>query len=190
MANMSVFGRSVVRDRVLVEFFGKPGTKAHVREVARRVGASAPTVGAALTELKRLGVLQSETVGRSLVYSVNERSPLSADIRSLVQKTLGVESRIAKALEGLPGVDAAYIFGSYAAGTDRSQSDIDLLVIGRPDRIALSERLTPVERALSRDVNVVTKTEAQLRASKTADPFWRRVLAKPLVHVAGREVTF
>ena len=188
---MSLFGRSRVRDRILLEFFAKPGTSAHVREMARRVKASAPTVGAELAELKRLGVLQTHTVGRSLVYSVNERSPLLGEIRALVQKTIGVEGLIAKALEGLAGFEAAYIFGSYATETDRPGSDVDLLVIGRPNRVALSERLAPIERTIGRDVNVVTKTEAQVRERRRAgDPFWRQVLGKPTVHVAGREIAF
>ena len=188
---MSLFGRSRVRDRILLEFFAKPGTSAHVREMARRVKASAPTVGAELAELARLGVLQTNTVGRSLVYSINERSPLLGELRALVQKTIGVEGLIAKAIEGLPGVDAAYIFGSHAAGTDTAQSDVDLLVIGHPNRVALSEKLAPVERTIGRDVNVVTKTEVQVRDRRRGgDTFWRQVLGKPLVHVAGREIAF
>jgi predicted nucleotidyltransferase len=88
-------------------------------------------------------------------------------------------------------VDAAYIFGSHAAGTERPQSDVDLLVIGRPDRVALSEQLAPVESAIGRDVNVVTKSEAQLRDRRRSDdPFWRQVLKKPMVHVLGREIAF
>ena len=92
---------------------------------------------------------------------------------------------------GLPGIDAAYIFGSHAAGTDTARSDVDLLVIGRPDRVVLSEVLAPVERTISRDVNVVTKTEAQLRERrKGGDTFWQQVLGRPMVHVAGREIAF
>ena len=188
---MSLFGRSRVRDRILLEFFAKPGTSCHVREMARRVKASAPTVGTELAELARLGVLQTHTVGRSLVYSVNERSPLLGEIRALVQKTIGVEGLIAKAFEELSGVDAIYIFGSYAAGTDRAGSDVDLLLIGRTNRVALSEKLAPVERTIGREVNVVTKTEAQVRERKrSGDPFWRQVLGKPMIHVAGREIAF
>src|SRR5579862_905713 len=108
---MSLFGRSRVRERILLEFFAKTGTSAHVREIARRVKASAPTVGAELAELERLGLLQTHSVGRSLVYSVYERSPLLGEIRALIQKTIGVEGLVQKALEGLAGVDAAYIFG-------------------------------------------------------------------------------
>ena len=188
---MSLFGRSRVRDRILLEFFAKPGTSAHVREMARRVKASAPTVGAELAELAHLGVLQTQTVGRSLVYSINERSPLLGEIRTLVQKTIGIEGLIAKAFEGLAGVDAAYIFGSYAAGTDRAGSDVDILVIGRPNRVALSGKLAPIERTMSRDVNIVAKTEVQVRERRrSGDPFWRQVLGKPMIHVAGREIAF
>ena len=188
---MSIFGRSRVRDRILLEFFAKPATAAHVREMARRVHASPPTVGAELAELARLGILQTQAIGRSLVYSVNDRSPLLAEIRGLVEKTIGIEAMIRKALDGLPGVEAAYIFGSYAAGTAKAQSDVDLLLIGRPDRVALSERLAQVERAISRDVNVVTKSEKQVRGRRNeGDPFWRQVLRQPLVHVFGREIAF
>ena len=188
---MSLFGRSRVRDRILLEFFAKPGTTAHVREMARRVKASPPTVGAELAEFARLGILKTQTVGRSLVYSVNDRSPLLAEVRGLVEKTIGIEAMIRNALEGLPGVDAAYIFGSHAAGTAKPQSDVDLLVIGRPDRVALSERLAPVERAVGRDVNVVTKSGEQVRdRRRKGDPFWRQVLRKPMVHVLGREIAF
>jgi predicted nucleotidyltransferase len=103
---------------------------------------------------------------------------------------LGVEALLREALTDLAGVESAYIFGSYASGEERPQSDIDLLVIGRPDRLALSERLAIVERRLSRDVNVVLRREDQLHARRDDDPFWRRVLSGPIVHVAGRELTF
>jgi predicted nucleotidyltransferase len=187
---MSIFGRSGVRDRILLEFFSKPQTTGHVREIARRIGASPATVGAELAGLERLGLLRSASVGRSLVYSINETSASVAEVRALVQKTLGVEASIRDALTGLDGVDSAYIFGSYASGTERAQSDIDLLVIGRPDRLALSERLAVVERKLGRDVNVVSRTEDQLRTRREADAFWRRVLSEPMIHVAGQPVTF
>jgi len=64
-------------------------------------------------------------------------------------------------------------------------------VIGRPNRVALSEKLAPVERAIGRDVNVVTKTEAQVRERRTGgDPFWRQVLGKPMIRLAGRDIAF
>src|ERR1700686_4345493 len=182
---MSLFGHSRVRDRILVEFFVKPKAQGHVREIARRIAAAPATVGAELASMEKMGILRSERGGRSLVYSVNETSALMPEVRALVQKTLGVEAILGEALSGLAGVESAYIFGSHASGEERPESDVDLLVIGRPDRLALSERLARVERTLGRDVNVLSRTEDQLRARPKSDAFWRRVLGGPLVHVAG-----
>ncbi len=187
---MSLFGRSRVRDRILLEFFSKPQATGHVREIARRIGASPATVGTELAGLERLGILRSESIGRSLVYSINDTSSHVPEVRGLVQKTLGVEALLREALTGLAGVDSAYIFGSYASQKESPNSDIDLLVIGRPDRLMLSERLAPVERRLGRDINVVSRTADQLRSRGDTDTFWRRVLSGPIVHVAGQEVTF
>lgn len=187
---MSLFGRSRVRDRILLEFFKRAGAKGHVRDIARKIGASPPSVGSELSALEKLGILKSESVGRTRVYSVDERSSLVPEVRALVQKTLGVEALLSEALADLGGVESAYLFGSYASGRETSQSDIDLLVVGRPDRLALSDRIVTVERRLGRDINVIVRTGDQLRARRDADAFWRRVLGGPIVHVAGRELTF
>lgn len=183
---MSIFGRSQVRERILVEFFAKPDTRKHVREVARLVGASAPAVGEELARLADLGVLRTEQVGRSLVYSVNDASALVPDLKNLVQKTLGVAALLRAALTNLPGVESAYVFGSHASGRETAASDVDLLVVGAPDRVALSERLAGVERAIRRDVNVVTMDAEEVRERAGTKPgFWSAVLAGPLVQVAG-----
>src|SRR5262249_21067969 len=73
-------------------------------------------------------------------YRSDDQSPLAAEVRSVFRRTVGIDQRLRAALEGLPGVEAAAILGSYAAGTDRPGSDIDVLVIGHPDRIGLSDR--------------------------------------------------
>ena len=186
---MSVLGRSGVRDRILLEFFLRPGTRLHGREMARRVGASAPAVSAELHRLADAGVLASETVGRSIVYFVDERSPLVPELRSLIQKTIGVQALIAQALDGLPRVEGAYLFGSHASGRETATSDIDLLIIGRPDRVALSERLASVERTIKRDLNVITTTLPQLhRKRESGDPFWGRILSEPLRTVQGEAI--
>ena len=77
-----------------------------------------------------------------------------------------------------------------AAGTAKLQSDVDLLVIGRPDGVALSERLAPGERAVGRDVTVVTKSGEQVPdRHRKDDPFWRQVLRRLMVHVLGCEIS-
>jgi len=50
---------------------------------------------------------------------------------AIVRKTLGAPNAIREALRPLAGrIARAFLYGSFAAGTDQPGSDIDLLVIG------------------------------------------------------------
>ena len=53
------------------------------------------------------------------------------------------------------------IFGSYADGRLKANSDIDVLIVGTPDRDLLTEALEAAAGELGRDVNEVVMTEAE-----------------------------
>ncbi len=183
-----IFGTSDVRRRTLAAFYASPGLVTHARELARRLGNPSQVVGRELRRLEDAGILASETVGRTRRYRVNVDSPIAADVRGLVLRTIGAEALIRTALGGVAGIEEAWIFGSHARGTERPSSDIDLLVIGPVDRAALSERLVEVEQELGRDVNMVAYTRAELDALASAgDPFVVDVLAGPRTRVDSIE---
>lgn len=183
-----LFGTSEVRLRILAAFYGSPGLVTHARELARRLGHPSQVVGRELRRLEDAGILVSHTVGRVRRYRVDVDSPIAADVRGLVLRTIGAEALISASLTGVAGVEEAWIFGSHVRGTERPSSDIDLLVIGPVDRTALSERLVDVEQELGRDVNVVAYTRAELSDLASAgDPFVTDVLAGPRTRVDAAE---
>lgn len=172
VGNDILFGRSAIRRAILVRFVLRPGLERHARELAREMGRAAQPVARELVALERAGVLVSGTVGRAKRYRFAESSPIASQVRDLVRRTIGVEGRLHDALEGLPGVEEAFVFGSYARGEDRATSDIDLMVVGTVTRRALSERLREVENDLGRDVNVTRYTREDLdRLRGARDPF-------------------
>lgn len=180
MTDIALFGESVARRQILRAFFARPGVVRHVRELARELGWSAPTIGQELDRLEQTGILISERIGRTRRYRVNEESPIAAEVRSLVQKTIGIEARIRDAIADLPGLEEAFLYGSYARGDERPTSDLDLFVIGSVDQEDLSERLTDVERDLRRDVNVTTYDRQELESLRTnGDRFVVDVLEGP-----------
>jgi len=175
-----IFGTSEVRRQILAAFYAGPGLVTHPRELARRLGHPSQVVGRELQRLEDAGILASETIGRARRYRVNPASPIAADVRGLVLRTIGAEALIRAALGNVAGIEEAWIFGSHARGTERPSSDIDLLVIGLVDRGALSERLVEVEQELGRDVNMVAYTRAELADLESGgDPFVVDVLAGP-----------
>jgi len=179
-----IFGTSEVRRQILAAFYAGPGLVTHPRELARRLGRPSQVVGRELQRLEDAGILASETIGRVRRYRVNAASPIAADVRGLVLRTIGAEALIGAALAGVAGIEEAWIFGSHARGTERPSSDIDLLLIGPVDRAALSARLVDVEQELGRDVNVVAYTRLELADLESAgDPFVVDVLAGPRTRV-------
>jgi predicted nucleotidyltransferase len=156
----------------------------HPRELARRLGNPSQVVGRELRRLEDAGILVSESVGRVRRYRVDVGSPIAGDVRGLVLRTIGAEALISASLAGVVGIEEAWIFGSHARGTERPSSDIDVLVIGRVDRTALSEWLVEVEQELGRDVNVVAYTRGELADLVSAgDPFISDVLAGPRTRI-------
>ncbi len=173
-----LLGGSRVRQEILLRFFSQPDAVWHPRALGRVLGRSSQAVGRELDRLERAGVLRSELVGRARRYRVDDASPIADDLRRLVHKTLGVEALLRQAVASLPGVEEAFLFGSYARGDERPSSDIDVMLIGSVDQVALSERLLAVEQALGRDVNAVTYDRAEFeRLQRSQNPFLRDVLS-------------
>lgn len=181
-----LFGSSRLRREILARFFARRGVTGHASQLARELHSTPQAVGRELDRLEGVGVLVSEHIGRVRLYRVDERSPLAGDLRALVQKTVGVERQLSDMLLDLPGVDEAFIYGSYAAGTDRPTSDIDVLVVGSVDPARLAERVGDVERTLDRDINVHVYTRAEVQSLLTGgDRFIVSVFAGPRIGLLG-----
>jgi len=187
IVNMQVdvlFGESKVRRDLLVRFFARPGLERHVRELARETGWSPTIIGRELNSLERAGILRSERLGNLRRYSVDTDSPVATEIRSLVQKTIGVEGRLRLALRGVPGIEEAFVYGSYARGDERATSDLDLMLVGSVDQELLSERITDAEGDLGRDVNPSTYDREEFeRLRREGDMFVDSVLRGPRIQL-------
>lgn len=80
-------------------------------------------------------------------------------------------------VEKLP-ITAAFVFGSYAAGTQTSDSDIDLLVItDELSKITAGAAFKPLGRKLNIKIDVLAISSAEFAAiDQTEDGFWSAVL--------------
>lgn len=139
-----------------------------------------------LSALVKAGILTAEPVGRTRLFKAAEDSPIYEPLRELLERTLGVEPRLREALQDIPGVQAAAIYGSWAAGEVGPSSDIDVLVIGTVDHSAVARSLMPVGEAVGREMNVTSITPGELTNRLGAgDPFLEAVLAGALMPLVG-----
>lgn len=176
--------RSELQARLLSVLLLGDGGAVASPELARRTGASPASLHRELQRLERAGLIEHERVGRTKVYRAAERSPVHAALRELLERTVGVESMLRARLASLPGVEAAAIFGSWAAGRVSADSDVDVLVVGDVERDHLLEAAREVERIAGRAVNVAAY-DAEEFARRRDDGFLATVLARPLIPLVG-----
>jgi len=126
---LSAFVGSEARARLLAHFVARPESRLHVRALERATGVGKRSLQAELTRLVEMGLVRREREGRRVVYVRSGYTPEWRAIEKLVA-TYGIPLLLRAALMGVPGVEAAFIFGSLARGDARPDSDVDLLVYG------------------------------------------------------------
>lgn len=118
-----------------------------------------PTV---MREVKPLTLVEAGLVtdvrrGNVRLIAAATDNPVFAPLADLMAVTFGPAGVLRDALAGLDGIERAFIYGSWAARYHQQAGhvpgDIDVLVVGTPGRVALSEALEAAERKLRREVN-------------------------------------
>ncbi len=178
---------SKLRVKILGHFFSHPGEGTHVRGVATELEEPVGTVARELARLEVAGVLSSRRVGNQKRYGLSDESPILEDLRRIFLKTTGVGAELRAALDSLPGVELAFIYGSYASGEAHAGSDVDLMVIGDASDRDLAPAVAPVERRLKRQVSYVqyTRDEVERRLRRKGD-FVHEALTGPVIVLIGR----
>ncbi len=170
---------SRVKAEIFRLLFGVAPCELHVREIERQSGLADATVRQELRRLSRLGVVESRRDGNRTYYRANIRHPLYPDIRSLTLKTNGLVGVLREALAH-PGIRLAFVFGSVAAGAEKAESDIDLMVIGAVSLRQLSKLLSGVSAKVGREINPhVFTVEEFVRRKKARDHFVSTVSGAP-----------
>lgn len=175
------------RQRVLGALLADPEQELHLRELARRVAMAPATVQREASLLADAGVLERRVRGRQVFYRAAVSCPIYPELRSIVIKTVGVAGLLARALTPLQeSIEVAFVFGSMAAGTERADSDVDLMVVGNAALREVSGALAQARAALGRELNVVTLTAAELRRrASERDHFVTTVPCDPKLFVKG-----
>ncbi len=161
-----VMGRSKIRQRLLALIMDAPDRRMHLRAIARAVGTSAGTTARELGRLEDAGLVRRTREGNQVYFEARPNQPLYGAIRDIVRQTVGTPMVLRRHLVGLAGVERAVIFGSYAHGELKSDSDVDVLIVGTPDRDDLTDRLELAGLEIGRSVNEVVMTKIELEARR------------------------
>ncbi|MGH2685054.1 MAG: MarR family transcriptional regulator, partial [Actinomycetota bacterium] len=158
--------RSRQQVELLADILDDPDREQSLADLTRRLGIPTASVHREIERAEQAGIVRSRRVGKTRLVSADTASPYYAPLRQILVAAFGVPGRLRAVLGDIDGVDEAYIYGSWAARWhgepgSRPVGDIDLLVLGHPDRQRLYAAAHEVGLAVGREIH------AQIR-----DPGW------------------
>lgn len=155
----------------------------YVNEMARKFGLDDGNLSRKLKELETEGILKVRERGNACFYSLNREYPLFKEYKGIVLKTIGLEQKLRETLSGISGIERAFIFGSYAGGTMDASSDIDVLVTGSHDTVALQKAIAQIQKETDREINVISMGSKEYREKLKKGSFLRSLANKKKVRL-------
>ena len=175
------------RRKVLGLLLMRPEQQIHLRELARVIGAAPGTLKKELDALCEAGLLRAERVGNQVRFCANTAHPVFPELQALIRKTIGLVDALRLSLAPLAGrIDAAFIFGSMASGTESAGSDIDLMVVGDAGFAEIVDATYAAQATLGREINPKVMSASEWQAKKAErNAFLQDVLNKPRIMLIG-----
>lgn len=187
-----VLGLAPALGRIIRFYMVRPGARPHQRALQRTLDLGSASVQRELERLQRLGVMNAEPEGARTVYTVAQEAPEWRALEELERTSSDPVPLLRDALVDVEGVLSAFVFGSFARGTQRADSDVDLLVLEGDsfDRQRFYRQLSELSLLLGREINTMRYTPQELgeRLGDPSHPGWgflREVLTSDKVWVAG-----
>jgi predicted nucleotidyltransferase len=166
--------------QILAVLSEHPEREFYLSEVGLLIGKHPGVFQKGINALEREGWVQSRRRGNQRLFRVNPQHPLLNEIKALIQKSVGAEALLKTIVNNIPEINKALIYGSYARGTMRSGSDIDLLIVTEDLKVedSLVRELSRIEKFLQRDVNYKLYDQNDFaHRRKIQDPFLSEVLS-------------
>src|SRR4030042_230785 len=180
-----LFGKT--RQAVLALLYGRADSSFYTKQVLDAVKIGRGTVQRELKNLTDTGIISREVQGRQVYYRANKSCPIYAELKSIVTKTFGMADVLRDVLSPLSEqIAVTFVYGSMASGEATVASDLDLMVVGDMDEMALHGALSQAEKLLTRPVNytLMSRLEFQKRRGERGG-FLSRVLSGPKITILG-----
>lgn len=175
--------RSDLQGNLLATLLLSPERERTLTEITAAVDGSLPTVHREVDRLVESGFLHERRSGRNRYVRANTDHPLYRPVREIVEYAYGPRAILPVLLADVRGVEDAYVYGSWAARMSGEAggdpADIDVLIVGKPDRAEVYDIAAAARSRLGRDVNM--RAVSAERWQESDEPFLRTVKSRPLV---------
>lgn len=177
--------RSDTQGRMLAALMRDAEKELSLTELAAQCDVAVPTILRDVDRLVDGGYVSARRVGRNRLVRVNTEHPIYASLWNVVMFGYGPAALLPGLLSDLPGIEHAYIYGSWAARflgeSGESPRDIDVLIVGGSEYGDLYEVAHKASALVGREVNINVITPE--RWANQTDGFVTTVKSRPLLEL-------
>jgi len=184
--------RSDAQGQLLAKLFLNPERSFTISELAR--GARTPYASAhrEVSRIAKMGLASTTKRGQAVEVQARRDTPVFRPLAELLSLTYGPAVVLPNYLAGIPGIEGAFIYGSWAARQagepGNAPGDIDLLIVGNPSRAEVYEAARLAGSSIAREVNARIVSVDQWD-SADSDPFLRTLTQRPLARLDIEKAT-
>jgi predicted nucleotidyltransferase len=177
--------RSRLQGELLALLLGETDTEWTVDGLAERTGHPYQTVANEVRRLQAADLVTTRHVGRAKLLRANTESPYFRPLAQLALMAFGPPLVVGEEFGPLAGVERIFIFGSwaarYAGDSGPAPNDVDVLLVGAPDRDAAYDATRRAEHRLGREVNIVIRGPEDWHTA--SDGFSQQLRSSPLLEI-------
>ena len=181
---MPIF-RTEAQARILAWLLLDPSREQAIATLAPVAGTVQSSVLREVNQLLRGGLLAERKAGNTRLVRANVDSPYFRPLAEILARAYGPLRAVPEELASVPGIEEAYIIGSWAerfsGRAGQPPRDVDVLVVGEPDGCAIRRATTRLEDRLGVPVQVTSISRQEWDARTT--PFVVQVRAGHPVRV-------
>jgi predicted nucleotidyltransferase len=177
--------RSEMQVRLLALVLLQPERRWTLQGLAEALDAPQSSVHRELGRAEAAGVIRRDDTARPYRFSAATDDAAYEPLSALLRRSVGVESELRASLDR-PDVHAAVIYGSWASGNRRPDSDIDVLVVGDADLRELRRLVRPIGRATGRTIDLTLMRDGEFRGLLAQrSSFVRQLMDAPVTSLVG-----
>lgn len=182
--------RSQTQGILLATLLSEPNREFSLADLAEKAHRSQPTIWREIDRAQKSGLVMTRKVGNSILVRADQSSRFLKPIREIVVAAFGAPAIVAEEFAEVQGVDALILFGSWAArfkGVEgRFPQDLDILVLGNPNRAQIHDVGDRIESKLKLTVQITIRS---LQEWNAPDPFLIEVKGRPLLVLSTNSET-
>jgi DNA-binding transcriptional ArsR family regulator len=176
--------RSPFQGEFLALLYLNPDREFSAIDIAKRCGVSHATASREADRFMAAGLVSERRLGNMRLLRASVDTIVAGPLTDLLAVTYGPMAVVGELLTGIPGVDLAFIYGSWAARYNGLAGpvprDVDVLVVGDPDADDLYEAERVASARLNREVTIRRVSSGAWRGERD-DPFVLSVRSQPLI---------